>query len=98
MVHGRNKPSPPVVLGAGAGDVSGPEDPYVPGGIRIYDENGKAAVGHTSTAGTFSSATVDGRTPGASRICLRWYSAVRPTNVYFAKSAAWTFTHDPRTP
>lgn len=55
-----------------------------------------SSTGQTSTAGqsanAFSSATVDGRNPMASRICLRWYSAVRPTSVYFAKSEAGTLT------
>lgn len=55
-----------------------------------------SSTGQTSTAShsasAFSSATVDGRNPRASRICLRWYSAVRPTSMYFAKSVAGTFT------
>lgn len=55
-----------------------------------------SSTGQTSTAShsasVFSSATVEGRNPRASRICLRWYSAVRPTSAYFAKSVAGTFT------
>lgn len=55
-----------------------------------------SSTGQTSTAShsasAFSSATVDGLNPRASRICLRWYSTVRPTSVYFAKSVAGTLT------